>query len=57
MAFECGVMSEDWRFAVIISLHKGKREKTECDNYRDTRLLNGVGKIYARILKDRIQRD
>ena len=43
--------------SVIISLHKGKREKTECDNYRDTRLLNGVGKIYARILKDRIQRD
>ena len=33
MAFESGVVSEDWRSAVIIPLYKGKGERTECSNY------------------------
>ena len=33
MAFEIGVVSEDWRSAVIVHLYKGKGEKTECKNY------------------------
>ena len=32
--FESDVVSEDWRFAVIASLYKGKGEMTECKNYR-----------------------
>ena len=27
MDFECGVVPEDWRSAVIIPLYKGKRER------------------------------
>ena len=34
MAFESGIMSEDWRSAVIIPLHKAKEERTECKIYR-----------------------
>ena len=34
MAFESGVVSEDWRSAVIVPLYRGKGEKTECSNYR-----------------------
>ena len=49
MAFDSGVVLEDWRFAVIIPLYKSKA-RTECSNYRDTRLLSVVEKIYARIL-------
>ena len=30
MAFESGVVPEDWRFAVIVPLYKGKGERTEC---------------------------
>ena len=40
MAFESGVMPEDWRAAVIVPLHQGKGERTECSNYRGIRLLS-----------------
>ena len=53
MAFERGVVSEDWRSAVIIPLYKGKGERTECKNYRGISLLSGIGKIHAGILVDR----
>ena len=56
MAFESGVVLEDWRSAVIIPLHKGKREKTECSNYRGIGLLSVVQKIYAGIPTDRLRR-
>ena len=41
MAFESGVMPEDWR-SVIFPLYKGKGERTECKNYRGISLLNVV---------------
>ena len=47
MVIESGVVSEDWRSAVIIPLYKGKGERTECKNYRGISLLRVVGKIYA----------
>ena len=53
MAFECDVMSESWRSAVIVTLYKGNGERTECSNYRAFGLLNVVGKIYAGILVDK----
>ena len=34
IAFESGVVSEDWIPAVIVPLYKGKGERTECTNYR-----------------------
>ena len=46
MAFESGIVSEDWRFAVIVLLYKGKGERTECKNYRSISLLRVVGRIY-----------
>ena len=57
MAFERGVLSEDWRSAVIIPLYKGKgKERTECSNYRGISLLIDVGKIYAGILVDIVRK-
>ena len=54
MAFESGVVPEDWRPTVIISLYKGKGERKECSNYRSISLLRVDGKIYAGILVKRI---
>ena len=54
MAFESGVVPEKRRFAVIVPLYKGKEERTKCKNYKGISLLNVVGKIYARILVDRV---
>ena len=56
MAFESGVVSEDWRSAAIVPLYKGNGEKTECKNYRDISLLSMVGRIYAGISVDRVRR-
>ena len=56
MAFESGVVPEDWRSSVIVSLYKGKGGNTEFKNYRGIRLLSVVRKIYAGILLDRIRR-
>ena len=56
MAFERGVVPEGWRSAVIVSLYKGKGERTECRNNRGISLLSVVGKIYVGILVDRVHR-
>ena len=39
MAFESGVLAENWRSAVIVLLYKDKRERTEYKNYRGISLL------------------
>ena len=33
MAFESGVVPEDWRSAVIVLLYKGKGERAQYSNY------------------------
>ena len=55
MAFNIGVVPEDWRSAMINPLYKGKGERTECSNYRGITLLTVVRKIYAGIVVDRVQ--
>ena len=56
MAFENGIIPEDWRSAVIAPLYKDKGERTECKNYGGISLLTVVGKIYVGILVDRVCR-
>ena len=57
MAFESGVVPEDWRSTVIFSLYELKGERTACKNYRGIS-LSVVVKIYvdAGILVDRVCR-
>ena len=56
MAFESGVVPEEWRSPVTVSLYNGKEKRNECNNYRGISLLSIVGKIYAGILVDRVHR-
>ncbi len=37
-------MPEEWKKAAIVPLFKGKESKTECNNYRGTRMLSVAGK-------------
>jgi hypothetical protein len=46
-------MSEDWKKAVIIPIHK-KGDKTKCGNYRGISLLNSAYKIFSKVLLNRI---
>ena len=54
MAFENGVVSENWRFAVIVPLYKDKGKRIEFRNYRGISLLSVIEKIYAEVLVDRV---
>ena len=55
-AFMEGIVSRDWRRAVIVPLYKGKGDKGNCRNYRVFSLLSVVGKIYAGVLVERVRR-
>ena len=55
MAFESGVVPEEWRYVVDVSSYKNKGERTECKNYRGISLLNVIRKVCARIL-NRVRR-
>ena len=56
MNFKTDIISEDWRFSMIVPLNKNKRKRTECKNYRGISLLSVAGKIYVGILVDIVHR-
>ena len=45
---------EDWKKACIVPVYKGKGCKLECKNYRGISLLSIPGKMYGRIIIQRI---
>ena len=56
VAWRSGRTPQEWREAIIIPIHK-KGCKAECGNYRGISLLSVVGKVYARILSDRLREE
>ena len=52
--WEQGILPQDLKDAVIISLYKNKGEKSDCSNYRGITLLSIAGKVLARILLNRL---
>ena len=44
----------EWREAIIVPIYK-KGSRAECGNYRGISLLSVVGKIYARVVCDRLR--
>ena len=47
----------DWRGACIVPLYKGKGDKCECSNSRGISLLSVVGKLFGRVLINRVRAD
>ena len=45
----------DWVIACMVSLYKGKGDVHVCSNFRSISLLSVVGKVYGRILINRIR--
>ena len=54
IAWATGEVPEDWKRAVIIPQHK-KGSKAMCSNYRGISLLSVPGKVYARIVDNRVK--
>ena len=48
---------QDWIDGTLLSLYKGKGEKSICSNYRGITLLEAVGKVLSRILLNRLVKD
>ncbi|KAI8428678.1 hypothetical protein MSG28_007400 [Choristoneura fumiferana] len=44
----------DWCKAVIVPLYKGKGSQQDCKNYRGISLLSVVGKLYAKVIIERV---
>ncbi len=56
LVWEQNKVPEDWRKAIILPLYKGKGKREECNNYRGISLLSVPGKIYGRILNERMMK-
>ena len=52
-AWEEGSVSQAWKDASIVTIYK-KGDRTDCGNYRGISLLSIAGKIFARILLNRL---
>ena len=47
-------MPDDFRDALIVSLYKNKGSKSDCGNYIGISLLSIAGKIFARVILNRL---
>ena len=50
-----GVIPTDWKRGLIVPIWKGKGDARECSNYRGVTLLSVPGKVFARVLLNRIR--
>ncbi|MCP3680826.1 MAG: reverse transcriptase family protein [Gammaproteobacteria bacterium] len=55
LAWEEGKVPEDWKSGRVVPLYKGKGEREVCGNHRGICLLSVVGKIYSRMVIDRVR--
>ena len=54
ICFLLSIVPVDWVIACMVPLYKGKEDMHECINFRGISLLNVVGKVYGRVLINRI---
>ena len=55
ICFMLSIVPVDWVITCMVPLYKGKGDVHECHNFRGTSLLSVVGKVYGRILINRIR--
>ena len=55
LCWKSGVVPDDWRGAVIVTLDKGKGSQIDCASHKAISLISLGSKFYARILARRIQ--
>ena len=55
ICFMLSIVPVDWVTACMVPLYKGKRDMYECSNFRGINLLSVVGKVYGRVLINRIR--
>ena len=53
-AWNTGIIPTDWKRGLVVHLWKGKGDRQGCNNYRGVMLLSVPGKVFARIVLDRV---
>ena len=54
VAWRTGMTPKDWRRAIIFPIHKNGSRRV-CKNYRGISLLSAPGKVFGKILNDRMR--
>ena len=55
MVWKVGVAPGDWKNVIIVPIHKQKVSRMECTNYRGVSVMSIVGKVFARVLNERVK--
>ena len=55
ICFMLSIVPVDWVIACMVPLYKGKGDVYDCSNFRDISLLSVIGKVYGRVLINRIR--
>ena len=55
ICFKLSIVQVDWVIACMVPLYKGKGDVHECSNFRGISLSSVIGKVYGRLLIDRIR--
>ncbi len=50
------VVPADWTKAIFVPVYKGKARRGECGSYRGVSLLSIPGKVYGKVIIERVQR-
>lgn len=56
-AWKHGVVPDDWTKVITVPLCNGKGNRDECSSYRGVSLLSALGKVYRRVLTERLVRE
>ena len=50
-----GRVPQDWQDSCLVPIYKGKGDRAQCNNYRGISLLSVVGKVYGKVLIERVK--
>ena len=54
-AWNTGIIPTDWKRGLVVTLWKGKGDRQDCNNDRGVTLLSVLGKVFARIILERVR--
>ena len=54
-AWYTGIIPIDWKRGLVVPIWKGKGDRQDGNNYRGVMLLSMPGKVFARIILDRVR--
>ena len=54
LAWKQGIVPKDWMKAIMVPIYKGKGSKDECGSYRGISLLSIPGKVYGKVIIERV---